>query len=83
MVFEAGAYYTDEGSLFQVGTVGASGGSFEDVVYHSRFPGHSTRGIPAISQVQSYNDPAFVKTRQQIGDSGGFKVALEQIGWGR
>lgn len=80
MVFEAGVYYTDEGAMFQVGTVRASGGSFSDVVYHSRFPGHATNGIAAITQVQSFNDDRFVKTRQQIGDSGGFSAKLEQIG---
>lgn len=77
IVFEAGVYYTDEGAIFQVGTINANGGAFHDVVYHSRFPGD---GVATISQVQSFNDEAFVKTRQQPGDSGGFRVALEQIG---
>jgi hypothetical protein len=80
MVFEAGVYYTDEGAMFQVGTVNANGGGFHDVVYHQRFAGHATNGIAAISQVQSFNDQTFVKTRQQMGDSGGFQVALEQTG---
>eukprot|EP01052_Picozoa_sp_SAG31_P009528 SAG31_NODE_502_length_14826_cov_5.474299_8_plen_824_part_00 len=78
MVIDAGVYYTDEGNLFQAGVLGLGGGAFQSITFHTPFFDHNTAGVTAISQVQTYNDPFFVKTRQQHATSEGFSVALEQ-----
>eukprot|EP01052_Picozoa_sp_SAG31_P045186 SAG31_NODE_8157_length_1507_cov_1.041903_1_plen_369_part_10 len=74
--------YAETNSLFQTGMHAVSGGvreatAFSRVDFYSRF---ETDDIAVFSQVQTFNDPHYVKTRQQPSDAAGFSVALEQEG---
>ena len=71
LVMESGTWYTDGGKIIQVGRVdaiGAAGASalsagpngFKAVNFHVPFPNSDVAVIP---QVQTYNDPSFVKAR--------------------
>ena len=106
MVLEAGTWYTDEGRMMQIGRLMSSGangaamgvggqtdaslaGGWSTVTYHMPFADDM---VSAITQVQTYNDPAFVKARNRplgadsdptggrpLGTySTGFEVALER-----
>lgn len=76
MVWESGLFYTDEGKLLQVGSLLLAGGAFGYVNFMANSFAHDD--ISVLSQVQTYNDPTFVKTRQQAGDASGFSIALEE-----
>jgi hypothetical protein len=106
MVLESGSWYTDEGTLFQAGHIQIGGanvgeidqggsekadlaGGWMPITYHTPFPDDN---VAVLTQVQTYNDPHFIKTRNrplganagyddshQIGTYGaGFEVALER-----
>jgi YD repeat-containing protein len=81
MVVEAGNWQLADGTRIEAGkrgtsaTVGKSvANSWENITYESAFD-----TIPVvITQVQSNNDPYWVKTRQTGISEAGFSVALEQ-----
>ena len=71
LVMESGTWYTDGGNMIQVGRVDTTGAAgtgavnvgtdgFKPVNYHVPFPDSD---VAVITQVQTYNDPAFVKAR--------------------
>lgn len=73
LVMESGTWYTDGGKMIQVGRVDAVGATgtgavnaqsdgFRPVNFHVPFPDSDVAVVP---QVQTYNDPAFVKARVQ------------------
>ena len=79
MVLEHGVYRTDQDKTLQVGKVSIAGGGFSQVNY-AQGGFASKTNVTVLTNVQTYNDDHFVKTRQQKGDVYGFSVALEQVG---
>jgi hypothetical protein len=84
-VFEAGAYESSAGAMFQAGTVAVQGGGWETVPFHVPFPATSANvGIAVLTQIQTTNDPHFAKTRQRHQKHertlSSFQLAVEQIG---
>ncbi|NJL83768.1 MAG: hypothetical protein HC890_14075 [Chloroflexaceae bacterium] len=77
LVVEAGTWQLSDGTVVEVGalttdtTVAAS--SWERINFSSDF----SEAPVVLSQVQSDNDPGFVRTRQQSLGSDGFQFALE------
>jgi len=80
LVFEAGAWDLPGGGMIEVGaldtsaTQGASPASWTTVSFSDTFA--STPVI--LSQVQTYSDTHWVKTRQTSASTSGFSVALEE-----
>lgn len=81
MVLEAGSWVLPDGTPVQAGrfntsqTIGhlVTGGGFFNVSFPDAFD-----SVPVVmSQVQSDNDPSWVKTRQRNSSATGFQVALE------
>ncbi|MEL6439217.1 MAG: CAP domain-containing protein [Cyanobacteria bacterium J06621_8] len=77
MVLEAGTWELADGTLLEVGTLNTHGtttSSWSSIDFE-----HSFSSLPAIlSQVQTYNGPQFVRTRQTPSGAAGFSVALEE-----
>ena len=80
LVLEAGEWELEDGTLLEVGTVDTNettargNSSWEDINFDSEFA-----DTPVVmTQVQTNNDPEFVRTRQRNADSNGFSVALEE-----
>ena len=80
LVFEAGAWDLPGGGVLEVGTLdtsatqGASPATWATVSFSDTFA--STPVI--LSQVQTYSDTHWVKTRQTSASTSGFSVALEE-----
>jgi RHS repeat-associated protein len=80
IVLEEGQWELPNEDLLEVGTVStsatrsASPAAWESVSFISSF----TATPVILSQVQTYNDPHWVKTRQHNASSTGFSVALEE-----
>lgn len=81
MVLEAGSWVLENGELLQVGKLATSqtigrvyGGGFQTVTFPTAF---DTPPV-VLSQVQSNNDPSFVKTRPHRPSKTSFPVALEE-----
>lgn len=77
MAWEAGMFYTDEGKLIQVNTVQLAGDAFAHVGFEENSFVHND--IAVLTQVESFDDDTFVKTRQQSADATGFAVRLEEF----
>ena len=80
MAFETGTFRTDEDVLLMTGLHPIGGGaveasSFSPVAYYEPF---DDANVVVFTSVQTFNDPHFVKTRQQPSTAEGFRVALEQ-----
>ena len=81
LVAESGTWQLPGGQLLEVGTVVTSatvgyqvvGSQFETVTFSNQFG--ETPVI--VSQVQTANDPSFVKTRQDGAGGSGFQLALD------
>lgn len=81
LVLEAGSWQLPDGTEIEAGTLSTSAtvgrnvsGSFATVAFSQPFG-----TVPAVlSQVQSSNDPAWVKTRQLLASTSSFRVALEE-----
>jgi VCBS repeat-containing protein len=72
MVVEAGSWQLADGTMLQAGLTDPGAG-FTSVAFDAAFDD----GPAVLSQVQSMNEDAFVKTRMQGADNAGFEVALE------
>ncbi|WP_052055847.1 calcium-binding protein [Myxosarcina sp. GI1] len=77
-VMEAGTWQLENGTLLEVGTTSSKGlvekgVGFDAVDFSAEFA--TTPMI--LSQVQTENDPDFVRTRQRNSSTNGFEVALE------
>lgn len=80
MAFETGTFRTDEDALLMTGLHPVGGGaveasSFSRVAYYEPF---DDSNVVVFTSVQTFNDPHFVKTRQQPSTAEEFYVALEQ-----
>ncbi|MCP4657192.1 MAG: peptidase, partial [bacterium] len=83
LVVEAGAWRLPNGALLEVGTVTTSATLVRDLsnewTHVSFSGGFEAIGTPVIlSQVQSGNDLAWVRTRQRNASATGFDMALEE-----
>ena len=81
LVLEAGSWVLENGELLQAGKLTTSqtvgrlyGGGFQTVTFPTAF---DTSPV-VLSQVQSNNDPSFVKTRALRPSKSSFRVALEE-----
>jgi len=81
IVLEAGSWELADGTLLEVGTVetAATVGSalsdqWESVLFSQEF----TAAPVVLSQVQTDNDPHWVKSRQQLATTTGVNIALEE-----
>ena len=77
LVLEAGTWELEDGTILEVGTVDTDSittSEWESIDFASDF-----QQTPAIfSQVQTYNDANFVRTRQNNSTVDGFSLALEE-----
>lgn len=77
IVLEAGAWELPDGTILEVGTLdtnSTTSSSWSSIDFASDFS-----ATPAIlSQVQTDNDPQFVRTRQKSSSIDGFELALEE-----
>jgi hypothetical protein len=78
VVLEAGNWKLADGTVIKVGTVdtnaNASSGTWNTVNFDSPFGETPV----VLTQVQTDNDEAFVRTRQRSSSSNGFQLALEE-----
>ena len=77
VVLEAGRWMLEGGALLEVGTLNTSrltSQGWENVAFDQAFGQVSA----TLSQVQTFNGPDFVRTRQQDVGPDGFRVALEE-----
>lgn len=80
IVVEAGTWQLDDGTLLEVGTVDTdktakwSSSAWESIGFSQDFADTPT----ILSQVQTNNDPEFVRTRQRDAAAQGFSLGLEK-----
>lgn len=77
MVVEAGTWILPDGTVLEAGTMDSDkllSEGFETVAFDAEFD-----GAPAVlSQVQTFNGPDFVTTRQRDADADGFQLTMQE-----
>jgi hypothetical protein len=85
VVVEAGSWVLADGTMIQAGMIDVSGAVRQGFTYRD-FNDLFTTDPAVLSQTQTENDSAFVKTRMITNGTGSFSVALEEeeaASWGR